>query len=174
MTRPLLVLLACALSACASSSAAVKPSSSTKAVIGSIQDHLTGRGFDCRTSQDGEDLACEADQTYRIVIAYRQQPARLLLYAWFGTDGRKCDELEASITQYNKEYPTQLSCITHDDGDTSLRFFTSTLLPEGGITATELADYMTFWSAFIQDTATEAGVFKKEKKPSTPASITPS
>jgi len=149
------------LSSCGGTSAAagIKPTSSSQAARKNINDLLTARGFVCKVEED--DVQCEADRTYKVLMEYRHAPPRLFLFAWFDTNGKGCSQLDAQVLAYNKAYPTQVSCIDEEQSS-SLRFFASTLVPESGITARELEEYLTFWSGFIHDSAYEAGLFDKD------------
>lgn len=166
----LLVLLT---SACAGPRM-IKPSSSSDQVHKTLEGMLKERGFDCHVDAEDGDLTCEAERTYKVVMEYRDRPPRLYLYAWFDTAGRACTQLEGLITEYNRTYPTQVACITADNGaGASLRFFSSTIIPESGLTANEVGEYLGFWSSFIHDSAYESGLFikeqEKEKEPVIPS-----
>lgn len=157
-------MLACcvAFSACASKDKLIRPSSNSGQVRGTVAELLTERGFACHAEDD--EVQCEAERTYKILIEYRQSPPRLFLFAWFNTNGKTCAQLDALVLAYNKAYPTQATCIEDEKGP-SLRFFASTLVPENGITARELEDYLGFWSGFIHDSAYESGLFDQDSKP---------
>ncbi len=158
---PLLALLV--LCACAGPRL-IKPSTSADKVHRELQGILKDRGFDCTVDKEDGDLTCEADRTYKVVMEYRDRPPRLYLYAWFDTAGRACPQLDSLVSEYNKTYPTQVSCVTSDSGGASLRFFSSTIIPEAGLTATEVSEYLGFWSSFIHDSAYETGLFIKEQE----------
>ena len=167
--RMSMVLALSAFTACASGGSTIRPSSNGASARRAVFDALSARGFQCGERDD--QVQCEADRTYKILIEYRQGPPRLFLFAWFDTAGRTCEALQGRVLSYNREYPTQVTCFDEKQG-ASLRFFTSTLLPESGITARELEDWLGAWSGFLHDSAYESGLFEKDAPPA-PA-VTPS
>jgi hypothetical protein len=149
--RVLVAGLLCLLAACATAARDIQPSANATLALRRVHDTLVERGFQC--SLDEQDLTCEGDRTYKVVIKYLTAPNRLLFYAWFETD-KSCADHGPAIAEYNERYLIQLSCV-----DDMLRFFSSTYVPEAGLGGAELESILVSWSDEIHSTATEVGLF---------------
>lgn len=143
---------------CATTNPSIYPSASKEQTLSQVRKTLSDRGFSC-SPEDEDSLVCEADQTYKIVIDYRMSPRRLLFYAIFNNE-RPCSEQLHQLHDFNVRYLVQIACI-----EDSLRFSTSTIVPEAGLNGRELEEFLLSWTEEIYEAATRSGFFAEDEDP---------
>ena len=125
-------------------------------VMAAIKTELEALGHVCEYSLENDfgEITCNDDDTYKTLIKYYEISKRIRFMSFF-TLATPCDEIYHEVMTYNWEFNVaQASC-----QDDTIAFLSYTILPDGGINASEIHNFLEWWASSLVTSLKESGLW---------------
>jgi hypothetical protein len=160
----------------------IRPADSAKEVLDRVTSELQSKGYACRDiarashelppdMQGGlwdaqphavapvvatpPTVVCEHERTYKVILRYLWESKRLMLQTAFNLK-KPCDDEQVALLV--KKFDDGYNVAIASCSGSAVMFETTVLLPNRGLDAQDLHDYLVWWSRSLREAAHDSGL----------------